>query len=324
MRYSTEQHNTCLRRVLSLRSTRRCTVNTKKCVQGQSQVDFKSHLILANGVRPLSNDVDEIRKIHVPQSAAELKPFLATAAYLLKFVPNIATIVEPLRALLRNTTDRSPTKASETNLSTAECLLNPVHPNGNGRLTVKKGSQLLGNAFCVLLYLHVFTSNVKLSLPVFRLALVLARVYHKFRIMRNARSHLHRVCYLLLSAITLALKRKLLRVCGLRRNFTSTWRAANSRCALTIRLCALFVPLKELVVVVHCDCIGDSTALSLNGLRRRKVTRRLECTSWRKSASANRWSIQHRPSFDSERQNDSTTFSWPHASSQTWHERTAP
>ena len=102
-----EQHDARLRRVLSLLSKHNCTVNTKKCVLGQSQVESNDHLISANGVRPLSNHVNAITKIPVPQSPAELKRFLATAAYLLKFAPNLPTIVEPLRALLRNTTQRS-------------------------------------------------------------------------------------------------------------------------------------------------------------------------------------------------------------------------
>ena len=114
------QHDARLRRVLSLLSKHNCTVNTKKCVLGQSQVEFNGHLISANGVLPLSNHVEAITKIPVPQSPAELKRFLATAAYLLKFVPSFATIVEPLRALLRNSTDRSPSKTSSSNSPTAE------------------------------------------------------------------------------------------------------------------------------------------------------------------------------------------------------------
>ena len=109
-----EQHDARLRRVLSLLSKHNCTVNTKKCVLGQSQVEFNGHLISANGVRPLSNHVDAITKIPTPQSPAELKRLFATAAYLLKFVPNFATIAGPLRALLGNMADRLPSKTNAT------------------------------------------------------------------------------------------------------------------------------------------------------------------------------------------------------------------
>lgn len=96
------EHDARLRAVLDLLQQHNCTVNLQKCVIGVREVEFNGHVISAMGARPLISHVDAIVRLPVPSSCVELKRFLSTAGYLLKFVPHFATIAEPLRALLRD------------------------------------------------------------------------------------------------------------------------------------------------------------------------------------------------------------------------------
>ena len=53
------------------------------------------------GVRPLSSNVDGLRKLTAPVDAKQLKSFISAAGFYMRFIPHFAEIVEPLRCLLR-------------------------------------------------------------------------------------------------------------------------------------------------------------------------------------------------------------------------------
>ena len=59
------------------------------------------HIISSEGIRVDPSKTDAITKIPVPQSLTELQRFLGMVNYLGKFIPNLAEVTAPLRALLK-------------------------------------------------------------------------------------------------------------------------------------------------------------------------------------------------------------------------------
>lgn len=57
-------------------------------------------IIGKNGVKPDPDKVSAVVNMEAPQNVSELRRFLGMVNQLGKFVPNLATVTEPLRALL--------------------------------------------------------------------------------------------------------------------------------------------------------------------------------------------------------------------------------
>lgn len=98
---SVVEHDRRLRLVLQRLSDVNATVRRYKCVIGAQEVEFNGHRISAAGVLPLGSHVDAFLRIPPPADPKQLSPFLSTATYYLRFVPQFADISEPLRQLLK-------------------------------------------------------------------------------------------------------------------------------------------------------------------------------------------------------------------------------
>lgn len=71
-------------------------LNKQKCRFRQNQIRFLGHIIDAQGVRLDPGKVDSIANFPVPQNAHELKRFLGLVNYLGKYLPNLATVGQPM------------------------------------------------------------------------------------------------------------------------------------------------------------------------------------------------------------------------------------
>ncbi len=78
------------------------TINTDKTVLGAKEIDFDGFRISAEGVRPLESHIKALRELQAPTSVKELRSLLGAVGFYMKFVPQYAVVVEPLRALLRH------------------------------------------------------------------------------------------------------------------------------------------------------------------------------------------------------------------------------
>ncbi|KAK3737959.1 hypothetical protein QZH41_001659, partial [Actinostola sp. cb2023] len=63
--------------------------------------------ISADGIKPDDKKVDAVKNARPPQNAAEVRSFLGLVNYCARFIPNFATLAEPLRRLTRGDTDWS-------------------------------------------------------------------------------------------------------------------------------------------------------------------------------------------------------------------------
>lgn len=76
-------------------------VNREKCQLFQSTVKYLGHEIDKDGLRPTADKIEAIRKAPRPSNVTELKAFLGLLNFYSKFLPNTATVLEPLYRLLK-------------------------------------------------------------------------------------------------------------------------------------------------------------------------------------------------------------------------------
>ena len=104
-----------------------------KCQFGVHSVSFLGHRIDGEGVHPLPDKVNAIKKVPTPQKVRQLKSYLGLLSYYSKYLPDLSSVLAPLYQLLcKNTKWRwseVESKAFEhsKNLLTSETLL--VHWN---------------------------------------------------------------------------------------------------------------------------------------------------------------------------------------------------
>ncbi|XP_070549161.1 uncharacterized protein [Ptychodera flava] len=83
---------------------RNLTLNRQKCKFSKSIVVFYGHVFGGGGVSPDPKKVEALQEASEPQSVAEVKSLLGMANYCGRFIPNLATISEPLRELTKKDT----------------------------------------------------------------------------------------------------------------------------------------------------------------------------------------------------------------------------
>nr|VZI27045.1 unnamed protein product [Spirometra erinaceieuropaei] len=75
-------------------------LNPSKCVLGVPSLDFLGHRVDAQGLRPLSSEVEAIRDFPPPTSKRQLQRFLGMVNFYRRFLPNCADLMLPLTNLL--------------------------------------------------------------------------------------------------------------------------------------------------------------------------------------------------------------------------------
>jgi len=96
-----EEHWSNLKKMLQTLRESGLKLNAKKCVVGVSELKFLGHIISADGVRPDPQKVKATTEAPVPGNAGEIRSFLGGITYLTQYVPNLATVIAPLRKLVQ-------------------------------------------------------------------------------------------------------------------------------------------------------------------------------------------------------------------------------
>ena len=76
-------------------------MNKQKCKFGASQLPYLGRVISSEGLKPDSKKVQAILDMPPPQNKSDMQRFLGAINYLGEFIPNLSTLTEPLRKLLR-------------------------------------------------------------------------------------------------------------------------------------------------------------------------------------------------------------------------------
>jgi len=96
---TTAEHDERLEKVFQTLLKAGLTLNKEKCQFGMTQLEFMGHLISHWGVGPTKSRLEAIREAKEPRSAAEVRSFLGLVNFCSRFIPNMASISEPLRRL---------------------------------------------------------------------------------------------------------------------------------------------------------------------------------------------------------------------------------
>lgn len=104
-----DQHKEHLRQLFKRLEEYNLTINLEKCVFGQQSIIFLGHKIDANGLHPIPEKVEAIRKCTLPTVAQELKSFLATINFYRRFIPHAVNNQMILQKLINGNKKRDKT-----------------------------------------------------------------------------------------------------------------------------------------------------------------------------------------------------------------------
>ena len=95
-------HDQCLQAVLERCEKINLTLNKEKCVFKDKEVTYIGHKLAQEGIKPDDEKVGAIDDMPAPTDKKGVERLLGTVIYLGKFIPNLATVTELIRVLLRN------------------------------------------------------------------------------------------------------------------------------------------------------------------------------------------------------------------------------
>ena len=94
------EHDENLRNVCTRLNKYGIKLNMGKCTFSRSTVKFLGHTINENGIQP-NDKFQALVNAQIPHDKKSLRSFLGLAGYFAKYIPQFASIVEPLRCLIR-------------------------------------------------------------------------------------------------------------------------------------------------------------------------------------------------------------------------------
>jgi RNase H-like domain found in reverse transcriptase/Reverse transcriptase (RNA-dependent DNA polymerase) len=96
-----EEHDARLKLLLQRLEENNATLNEKKCLYGQSEIEILGFLVDGKGIRPAESKVRAIKDFREPETKEEVRSFLGLVQFVGHFIPNLATKTEPLRKMIR-------------------------------------------------------------------------------------------------------------------------------------------------------------------------------------------------------------------------------
>ena len=85
-------------------------INLQKCEFAKEQITWLGFVVTPNGVTSTKQKCDAIINLDNPKTLKQLRSFMGCIHHLIKFIPNLARISEPLRPLLSKTNTKSQNK----------------------------------------------------------------------------------------------------------------------------------------------------------------------------------------------------------------------
>ena len=94
---NTAEHDKRLEKVLTRLKDRGLTLNKEKCVFHMPKLTFMGLVLSRQGIGPTEEKVKAVNEACEPQSVSEVKSFLGLFNFNARFIPDLATVGEPLR-----------------------------------------------------------------------------------------------------------------------------------------------------------------------------------------------------------------------------------
>lgn len=91
-------------KVLNVLKEYNVMLNDSKCIFGATELVFLGHKLSAKGIAPTQSKIEAIKNFRIPSSSEEVRSFLGLVNFVGKFIPNLATVTEPLRVLTKKDT----------------------------------------------------------------------------------------------------------------------------------------------------------------------------------------------------------------------------
>ena len=95
------EHDACLELVIKRLEERGLNLNAAKCQFSMDKLTFAGMVLSANGISCAADKVEAVTSTREPQNASETHSFLGLINYCGWFIPDLATISEPLRCLTK-------------------------------------------------------------------------------------------------------------------------------------------------------------------------------------------------------------------------------
>ncbi|CAB3220156.1 unnamed protein product [Arctia plantaginis] len=96
-----KESQTRLEHVLTVLRDNNVLLNKSKCVFNGKSIQFLGHELSASGVKPLDKYIKTIETFRSPETIEEIQSFLGLINFVGKWIPNLSTLTEPIRQLLR-------------------------------------------------------------------------------------------------------------------------------------------------------------------------------------------------------------------------------
>ena len=96
-----ETHDERLHAVLKRLQASGLTLNPKKCEFHLSEITFMGILISEKGIGPTAERIKALAEAREPETASEVRSFLGLVNFSARFIPNLATMSDPLRQLTK-------------------------------------------------------------------------------------------------------------------------------------------------------------------------------------------------------------------------------
>ena len=162
--YVQQEHRRTQRQLGTLSATPQgdeLTLNKTKCQFHVSSLEFFRHVFSADGISPSPSKVKPLSDAAPQANKEELRSFLGLATYCARFIPRLALISEPLRALTKEsapwTWGRQHSDAMDKikQSITDHCKIAHFNPNNETEIILDASP----NGLCALLIQHDSTGN---------------------------------------------------------------------------------------------------------------------------------------------------------------------
>ena len=96
-----KEHEETLDIILDRLNKEGLAINLQKCEFAKQKIEWLEFKITPHRVTPLITKTKALQKLDTPKTLKQLRSFMGSIHHLIKFIPNLAEISEPLRPLLK-------------------------------------------------------------------------------------------------------------------------------------------------------------------------------------------------------------------------------